>query len=385
MSAFAEAVEDLGRRFARRVGGVRSSPREFAAAAADLLRELLAARWGFAALVERLERQLPSQDRVNPSFGEPALTLFLHDDFRLDALCWRQGATSIHHHGFSGAFGLLAGKSLHRSFAFTGTRPTASAAVELLEELSEEVTVLCEADVRPIEEGPGFVHQVTHLELPAVTLVLRSHEALSGIGEWSYLPPGVRVASRDGIPGADQQGRFFRFLRAFQPDRALALASAVMASGDPYTVLEMLRVVGQGDRDFERTRELGEQVGAAEELVESVVQEASRERVAAAMRGARAPVARAVLGVFCTARGFADRHRLLVELGVEDAHAAAARVFGELLLDASPRPEARAAFERDLAEYFAAATADNCADPLPHVAETLKKVGFGPCVLGRIP
>jgi hypothetical protein len=384
MSAFARAIEDLGRRFARQLGGALPSPREFVGPAAELLREFLAAGWGFEPLVELLERQLPSQDRVNPSFGEPALTLFLHDDFRIDAHCWRQGATSIHHHGFSGAFGLLTGTGLQRSFAFAGTQPTTSAAVELLEGLSERVTVLREADVWPIEEGPGFVHQVTHLESPAVTLVLRSHGALSGVVEWSYLPPGVRVASREGIPGANQQARFFRFLKTVQLERAMAFASSVMASGDAYTVLEMLRVVGQGDRDFEMTRRLGEAAGAAPQLLGSVVHEASRERVAAVMKGARAAVARKVLGVFCTATSCAERRRLLEELEVEEAYLAAARVFGELLLGAPPQREMREAFERDLAEYFAASEAGGRAEPAPHVAETLESVGFGPCVLGRL-
>jgi hypothetical protein len=384
MSTFAQSVEEVGRRFAERLGGTPPSPREFVGPAADLLRELLAPGWGFEPLVELVERHLPGQDQINPSFGEPALTLFLHDGFRIDALCWRQGATSIHHHGFSGAFGLLAGTSLHRAFAFTGTRPTDSPAVELLEGLSETVTVLREKDVWPIEEGPGFVHQVTHLETPAVTLVLRSHEALAGTVEWSYLPPGVRVAAREGIPEANQQARFFRFLRAARPERAEEFAAAALASGDAYTVLELLRVVGQGDRDFALTRRLGERVGAAPLLVASVVHEASRERVAAAMKGVRAAVARQVLGVFSTASGFAERRRLLEELAVEDAPAAAARVFGELLRSSPSRPEMKGTFEEDLADYFAAAEAEDHAEPAPHVAETLRSVGFAPCVLGRL-
>jgi hypothetical protein len=385
VSPFAREIEELGRRFAQRLDGTLPSPRDFVGSAAALLREFLAAGWGFEPLVELVERRLPSQDRVNTSFGEPALTLFLHDDFRIDALCWRQGATSIHHHGFSGAFGLLTGTSLHRAFAFAGVRPTASADVELLEGLSEQVTVLREGDVWPIEEGPGFVHQVTHLESPAVTLVIRSHQALAGAVEWSYLPPGVRVAAREGVPGAAQQARFFRFLRAVRPERALEFAATALAAEDTYAVLEMLRVVGQGDRDFETTRRLGEAVGAPRQLVGSVVHEASRERVAAAMKGARAAVARKVLGVFCTATDFAARRRLLAELAVEDAAPAAARVFGELLLGAAPDRERKAAFEQDLAAYFAAApAAGDRAAPAPHVAETLKSVGFGPCVLGRL-
>jgi hypothetical protein len=146
----------------------------------------------------------------------------------------------------------------------------------------------------------------------------------------------------------------------------------------------MLRVVGQGDRDLKITHGLGEKVGAPRQLVGSVVHEASRERVAAAMKGARAAVARRVLGVFCTATSFADRRRLLEELEIEDAWPAAARVFGELLLGSPPRPEAKGAFEKDLAEYFAAAEAGGRVDPAPHVAETLENVGFGPCVLGRL-
>ena len=68
-----------------------------------------------------------------------------------------------------------------------------------------------------------------------------------------------------------------------------------------------------------------------------------------------------------------------------DPHIAAAGAFGELLLGASPRLEARDAFEEGLADYLAAApVSGRRADPAPHVAKALESVGFGPCVLGRL-
>ena len=385
MSALAQEIERLGGHFAGQVAGTELSPPAFAARAAEVIEDLLAGGWGLEALVEMVRSGLPRQERVNPNFGQPAITLFLHEDFRIDALCWRPGATSIHHHDFSGAFGVLSGTSLQRTLSFTGARSSGSASVEILDGFSEEVAVLRQGEVRTIQEGPGFAHQVTHVEPAAVTLVLRSHGPLAGAEEWSYLPPSLRVASRDQHAETDQQARFYRFLRDLQPERAVGFASAVIAGGDDYAAVEMLRVLAQGDRDFETTRRLAQERSVAPEVVESLVHEASRERLAAAMKRARTSVARAVFGVFSTATRFDDRRRLLEELSVVDAEIVASRVLGEWLVRLGLDPAERDPFERDLAEHFATVRDPGAAAPPTSVAEPLDRLGLGPCILGRIP
>src|SRR5690348_16755837 len=59
-----------------------------------------------------LNHELPWQADVDSVFGEPAITLYAHPRFRLDALCWRNGTTSIHQHQFTGAFAVAWGSSL---------------------------------------------------------------------------------------------------------------------------------------------------------------------------------------------------------------------------------------------------------------------------------
>lgn len=383
MSTFAEEIEHIGKRFADQVTGAALSPLEFSACATDRLEDLLQVGWSVESLADTVRCALPKQDRVNPNFGEPAITLFVHDDFRLDALCWRPGATSIHHHDFSGAFGVLNGTSLHRTLRFTGARSSGSPAVEMLDGFSEDVAVLRKGDVQAIHEGPSLAHQVTHLEPGAVTVVLRSHGAIASAEEWSYLPPNLRVASRDRNAVVDQQARFYRFLRDLQPDRAIDFASAVIAGGDAYSALEVLRVVATRDRDFELTRRLALDGAVASALLESVVHEASRERVAAAMRKARNPAARVVFGVFSTAAGFGSRRQLLKALNAENVEALASRVVSEWLVRLGLDPAERDHFERDLAGYFATAVSGS-ANPPTTVARALDRFGLSPCILGHI-
>src|SRR3982751_818235 len=47
---------------------------------------------------------LPQQRDMASKFGQPPLTLFRAPRFYIDALHWLDGSTTVHQHGFSGAF-----------------------------------------------------------------------------------------------------------------------------------------------------------------------------------------------------------------------------------------------------------------------------------------
>ena len=130
------------------------------------------------------------QDRRS-KFGRPPITLWRSRDFFVSALFWLDGTTSIHQHGFSGAFRVLAGGSLHAPYSFT---------------VSEEVThrlvlgdlrldgpeLLRVGDVRSIEPGGRFIHALFHLERPSVTIVVRTYGGdASGQPQFTYLRPGL--------------------------------------------------------------------------------------------------------------------------------------------------------------------------------------------------
>jgi hypothetical protein len=47
------------------------------------------------------------------SFGDPPITLFVGPRFYIDVYYWLDSTTAIHEHGFSGAFQVLHGASVH--------------------------------------------------------------------------------------------------------------------------------------------------------------------------------------------------------------------------------------------------------------------------------
>src|SRR5690349_8051174 len=40
-------------------------------------------------------------------FGQPSITVFSDERFAIDVLCWMDGSTAVHQHGFSGAFHVM--------------------------------------------------------------------------------------------------------------------------------------------------------------------------------------------------------------------------------------------------------------------------------------
>jgi hypothetical protein len=135
-------------------------------------------------------RHLVAQQDRQSEFGNPPITLWRSRDFFVSALFWLDGTTSIHQHGFAGAFRVLAGGSLHAPYSFA---------------ISEEVThrlvlgdlrldapeLLRVGDVRSIEPGGRFIHALFHLERPSVTIVVRTYGEPKGEPQFNYLRPGL--------------------------------------------------------------------------------------------------------------------------------------------------------------------------------------------------
>src|SRR4051794_26008812 len=67
-------------------------------------------------------RQTFRQPQHAHLFGEPPVLLFEAPRFYIEALFWLSGTTSIHEHGFSGVFAVLAGSSVHNHWHFAPER-----------------------------------------------------------------------------------------------------------------------------------------------------------------------------------------------------------------------------------------------------------------------
>ena len=109
-------------------------------------------------------------------FGEPPLTLFWHSNFHIDALFWTTATTSIHGHGFVGAFQVMEGTSLQSEFEFeTDTPKKGRCRIGQLRQVN--ASLLRTGVTQLIGGGERFIHSVFHLGFPSVTIVVRSHVA----------------------------------------------------------------------------------------------------------------------------------------------------------------------------------------------------------------
>lgn len=118
-------------------------------------------------------RNLPVQANPHSGFGQPPATVYWHPQFYIDVLFWTTGTTSVHQHGFWGSFAVLEGSSVHSQYTFHA-RDRVDATGTLGDLVLDDVGILVRGDVRPIVAGPEFIHAVFHLDMPSVTVVVRT-------------------------------------------------------------------------------------------------------------------------------------------------------------------------------------------------------------------
>lgn len=125
-------------------------------------------------------------------FGQPELIVHDNPKFYIQALFWMDGTTDIHQHGFSGAFHVMAGSSLHARYHFL--KPRAVTPRFRLGDLKlRETHLLPTGTTVPIESGDGCIHSLFHLETPSVTIVIRTHNDPGTDPQFTYLPPHVAL------------------------------------------------------------------------------------------------------------------------------------------------------------------------------------------------
>src|SRR6185369_4025886 len=64
------------------------------------------------------QSEMPRQMDVHGRFGDPPVTVFVAPRFYIDVYFWFHGTTSMHQHGFCGAFQVLEGSSIHSWYEF---------------------------------------------------------------------------------------------------------------------------------------------------------------------------------------------------------------------------------------------------------------------------
>jgi hypothetical protein len=160
---------------------------------------------------------LPEQLDPKNSFGDPPITVWRTSRFVVDLYFWTTPETALHDHGFAGAFTNLLGESLHCVYGLGSIdRPEPGVMVTNLD--LQVVELLDKGSIRPILGGRQFVHRVTHISRPTVTLTVRTVDTGSTFGQYVYFYPSIGVEVRYKLEEQDQllqkRRRFLSFLAA---------------------------------------------------------------------------------------------------------------------------------------------------------------------------
>ena len=180
----------------------------------------------------------PKQFQPNGRFGQPPVTLFAHERFVIDAYFWHTATTSIHDHGFSGAFAVVEGSSLHARYSFKQTQ-TYSDFVSEGTLSQDDFELLKVGDIRPIQSGNGFIHSVFHLENPSLSLCVRTTgESAELLPQREYHPSGLARVSHVNNQRLALLPRLLALGLEYEPRMVL---DQLRESATAYTPLEIWR------------------------------------------------------------------------------------------------------------------------------------------------
>jgi hypothetical protein len=138
------------------------------------------------------EIYLPPQRDLPGKFGDPPITIYISPRFHIDVYYWLEGTTSIHQHGFCGAFQVLHGSSIHSWYDFEVREK-----LNIFTEVGDIKLKICEllnvGDVQEILAGKQYIHGLFHLDQPSATIVVRTHLSPLHHPQYSYRKPFLAI------------------------------------------------------------------------------------------------------------------------------------------------------------------------------------------------
>lgn len=199
--------------------------------------------------------QLCRQHDLDGKFAEPPLSLYRGEHFDISALTWLDGTTSIHQHGFCGAFHVLAGSSIHSRYRFEPWQQASLKQRAIAGQLRlRDIEVLRPGDTRVIARGDALIHALFHLIRPSLTIVVRTiTDDPNTEVQYDYRWPGLAV---------DPFQRHAATLRKLQTLRTLRVLNAEDHEQ------HLLRVLGNADLFLAYTL-IGEQTLIGADLVKA--------------------------------------------------------------------------------------------------------------------
>ena len=187
---------------------------------------------------------LPEQINVQNTFGQPPVTIFNNGRYVVDLYIWQNFDTSIHSHGFRGAFRVLHGSSLHEEFKVRTIEAIAedAALVDLGEPMLE---ILRAGDTRTILPDGDLTHQLVHLENPTITLTLKTINE-STLSQWHHFPYGLAMKKRNLAPALIKQIYYYQYLMSQDEDLADQFIETALGRLDISTQMNLCETLSSG-------------------------------------------------------------------------------------------------------------------------------------------
>jgi len=183
---------------------------------------------------------LPAQSDLAAEFGQPPLTVYSAEGFRIEVLFWLHVLPSIHQHGFSGAFHVMHGTTLHATWQFDQKeRITAGLLTGKLR--LTEVELLRQGDTRPIFSGKELIHATYHLQQPTVSVVVRTVKEFDRLPQYSYFPPTIAIDPDESRPCVVRRCQILTMLLNLgKRGEFLDAIQHLMATSDPSAAFQYL-------------------------------------------------------------------------------------------------------------------------------------------------
>jgi hypothetical protein len=185
------------------------------------------------------ETNLPEQRDLRGSFGDPPITVYNSPRFHIDVYFWLEGTTSIHQHGFCGAFQVMHGSSIHSNYNFERRE-----AINVFTELGDIDLRHCEllsvGDTREILPGRDFIHSLFHLDQPSATIVVRTHRSPLYLPQFDYKKPFLAVDPFFEEPNTIKKLQSLSALLRAQHPQSDDLIAEMLESADFQTTFTIL-------------------------------------------------------------------------------------------------------------------------------------------------
>lgn len=275
-------------------------------------------------------------EQRDSDFGQPPVNLYLADNFRIEALFWIDSSTRVHEHSFAGAFGVLAGESVHSKYRFEPEKAISRRFVVGRTKFIE-AELLEQGAVRPILPDDRLIHALFHLARPSVSIVVRTTRRKTERPQYGYQKPFIAVDPFNVPSVQTVQLRMLQSLLAVDPASFWKSAAEIAGtSPDPWMLYHVLAIAYRKSDDQANWTQLLRQVNPEhQELLHYIVpclrQDSRDMRITLLRSAVHDPTHRFFLALLLNVPTRSDLYRLIAErFGNKDPESLILQWLGEI-------------------------------------------------------